>query len=168
MENNQNKKSKRKRITWILSIIFVLLAIFFEFGIKKIQYNYDLVESLPVSQGTKTRAFWYSLSEDKLSKLVRDKKIIGFNIDRREGSNVTVFDGEYNYSFNTRSGPTGPVIYVYPLGDTRGTIIVTFAPNGNTAAGVFDYGVLDEAQVDDVVKRGLKLYNQFIKDYENI
>ena len=164
-----NKKSKGKIISWIIMSTLALL-ILIPCGIHTVKYNYSLAKMLPVSETTKTRAFWFSVNPKKLNKIqqINNDYSYTFNADGKE---VTIFDDGHRISiyFNTESGKNElPRIDVYKASEKSVEILKTFCTDGITMYSVNDNSELNETQIDELSKEILKRYNQFIDDYNNV
>lgn len=169
MSSKNKKKSLSKIIKWLVVIALALLIIV-PLSVNKVRHDYSLASKLPVSQTTKTRAFWFSLDSKKLKQLKEENKIDHFSLSDSNG--VSLIDGEYRYTFifnKNSSNAELPNIDIRLLKnpDISG-IAVMFATNGNSAGEPYNPNNLSDSQVDELTKRGMELYNQFIKDYENL
>lgn len=178
----RNKSKPKKSIRWKVSLIlilFITLGITGTIGFQFIKNDYSIVKYLPVSQETKTRSFWRNLENYKLDKLVEDKKIKSFRFERFdvffpvEYIDVILDSNDaYYYKFYFNRGDEAPHVIVYSLSDEFGVElgqpIVSFIPHGTTIKDVNNYGELNKNLEDQITKKGLKLYNQFVEDYNNL
>ena len=175
-----NKKSKGKIIVPIVISVLALL-ILIPSGIYAVKHNYSIAKMLPVNKETKNRAFWLSTNEDKFEKLKQSEKIVYYHTSSNN-INVAVEDDKYLYSFlfnrhgsdfshiSIRSFDNTPGNMVRIGFDTDGTTIKSFANFRKDDPTSFrdNYREISDEEVNQLTKKSLKLYNQFIKDYNNL
>lgn len=173
MKQTKSRKTKKFRNFFVFLLVIVLLIVGFSaaFNSYKSQYDYNHVKNLKVSEDIKTRAFWFSLEREKLQKLKFENKINDFNISS-DGIVVVVLDDQYRYEFTFRKNTNNDYlrIYVYPIEDTTGRVIIVVSTNGKKIKQINDNDELEleKTQIDQLSKQGLELYNKFVNDYTNL
>ena len=180
MTYQHNKKSKRKIIGWIV-ISTLALLILIPSGIYAVKHNYSLAKMLPVNKETKIRAFWLSIDENKLEKLKQENKIDYYHTSSND-INIAIGHDGYLYSFLfLRHALELPSVSVISFDDTLGNKVkIGYHTDGTTIKDLFNFKNIDseeisnnykdisESEIDELTKNGLKLYNQFIEDYNNL
>ena len=179
------KRKKYKKIIKLIALILMTLLVLVplvKIGHYTIEHNYSLARILPVSQKTKARAFWLSLDTNKLEKLKQSNKIGAFHISSNN-INIATADNGYGYSFLlTKHSTSLPHVSIRSYYDTPdgNKARIDFDTDGSVVKDPFnfknssvesiseDYREISDEEVNQLTKKGLELYNQFIEDYNNL
>lgn len=171
----KNKRSKGWKTTFILitSVTLIVVSlIVVPTSIYIVRNYYPIAKILPVSKETKINAFWRSLDGDKLKKLKKAGKINFY--DFNDDNTVYISDDKYAFIFifNNNDSSKLPIIKGHPVqnnGSSTTETEIIFTPLSTDLDGLEDdSGILSKSEVEELAKKGIELYNQFVEDYDNV